>query len=72
MLICYVASNDYDVAACTCPHGQQWRVPWQLKAWAKRQLPPPVRVLRLEEIYTAKALTELQTEDGPGISEMFA
>ncbi len=71
VLICYVESNDYDAAACQCNHGKLWRVKNQLNVWGRLQTPPPVRVGRLEDFYTDKAISELQTEDGPSISEMF-
>lgn len=71
VLICYVESNDYDAAACLCEQGKWWRTKYQLKAWAAQQTPPPVRVGRLEDFYTAKAIAEHVGEDGPSIAEMF-
>lgn len=71
VLVCYHESQDYDAAACRCKAGQFYRTPWQLKAWAAMQTPPPLRIGRLEEFYTEKALADLETEDGPSIAEMF-
>jgi len=71
VLICYHKSQDYDAAACRCPAGRFFRTRWQLKAWAAQQTPPPVRIGRLEEFYTERALAVLETEDGPSIAEMF-
>ncbi len=71
ILVCYVESNTYDAAACRCKAGMAYRSQWQLKAWAAQQTPPPVRIGRLEDFYTDKAIAEMVTEDGPSIAEMF-
>jgi len=71
VLICYRQEQNYDAAACRCGKGQMWRTKDQLKAWAARQDPKPVRIGRIEDFYTEQALSELVTEDGPPMSEVF-
>jgi hypothetical protein len=51
----------YNVAACTCPHGQDWRHKGQLRAWASLQDPQPNEIGRLEEFYTEEQIRVLKT-----------
>lgn len=44
--------DGYVVLACTCPRGQRWRTPQQLKAFAARLEPRPLWYGRLEEFFT--------------------
>lgn len=65
VFIRYRESAGYDVAACTCLRGVQWRHAWQLRAWAALQDPKPEQIGRLEEFFTAEELQTLTTKEGP-------
>jgi hypothetical protein len=53
--------DGYVVLACTCPAGARWRVKHQLKAFAARLDPPPLKIGRLEEFFTPHELQALTT-----------
>lgn len=70
VFIRYQESPGYDVASCTCPKGLAYRVKWQLRAWASRQIEKPEQIGRLEEFFTQQELNTLTTvvDDAPGVN----
>lgn len=52
--------DGYVVLACTCPRGERWRTPQQLKAFAAHLEPAPLWYGRLEEFFTAQEIATLR------------